>query len=294
MTSKMTSSRETVRARPRTVRFLPVPGCPNHVIGEDRSVWRRTNPGLPPPWDKPLWHALAVRETNGVRTVLICQDGREMVRSVEQLWRFASDPNPGRWAARVLRRFCRVSGKPAAVPVPEFLPAIAKPLPVPPPAVGPLEEKPARLEPTAPTVVFHQLAEWPGYRVGSDRSVWSNNPHNGASGWRLKRPSVRPKGRPIVSLFRDGRKGWRTVESLYREAFPPPPLPPPLPLSGIYGGARGEASGRAKLDDGQVVEARRLRREGWSFVALAGRFRVAETTISAAVRGLTWGHLDDV
>jgi hypothetical protein len=302
MTSNMTSKSRTVRALPRAVRFLPVPGCPDHVIGEDRSVWRRTRSGLPPPWDRPVWHSLSVRETKGVRCVLLCQGGREMVRGVEQLWRFASDPNPERWAARVLRRFSRASGR---LPAAASVPAIAPPVPVPPPTALPLEAVPSRLEPCqlelAPTVVFRELVEWPGYRIGSDRSVWSRwaQTRNGRRltdppVWkpiRLQTPSDR---RPVYELKRDRRRFFRTPDRLYREAFPPPPPPAPLPLSGICGGARGEASGRARLTDGQVVEARRLRREGWTFVALAGRFRVAETTVSAAVRGLTWRHLDDV
>jgi len=65
--------------------------------------------------------------------------------------------------------------------------------------------------------------------------------------------------------------------------------PEPLELTELR--ARGERHGRARLTDDQVVDAKRLRADGWSYVALASRYGVAETTISAAVRSLTWIHL---
>lgn len=63
----------------------------------------------------------------------------------------------------------------------------------------------------------------------------------------------------------------------------------PLELAELR--ARGERHGRARLGTGQVIEAKRLRADGWSYVALASRYGVAETTVSAAVRSLTWAHL---
>lgn len=59
-------------------------------------------------------------------------------------------------------------------------------------------------------------------------------------------------------------------------------IPPPGPAGGI------EPSGHAKLSDADIAEARRLRANGTSFVSLAKRFRVTQTTISHAVRGKRW------
>ena len=54
----------------------------------------------------------------------------------------------------------------------------------------------------------------------------------------------------------------------------------------------GSAHGRAILDEGSVVEMRRLRRvEGWSTNRLAERFRVGRNTVCYALAGVTWRHV---
>jgi hypothetical protein len=54
---------------------------------------------------------------------------------------------------------------------------------------------------------------------------------------------------------------------------------------------RGSTNGRAKLDEVKVAEARLLRREGWSFVALGQRYGCRPHTVSYAVRGQTFKHI---
>jgi hypothetical protein len=53
----------------------------------------------------------------------------------------------------------------------------------------------------------------------------------------------------------------------------------------------GSLNGRAKLTEADVLEARRLRKEGASFPELSRRYGVANTTICLAVEGKTWKRL---
>ena len=55
--------------------------------------------------------------------------------------------------------------------------------------------------------------------------------------------------------------------------------------------ARGERHGRARLEALELLEAKRLRGDGWTFRELARRYGVAPGTIRYAVRGETWGHV---
>ena len=54
---------------------------------------------------------------------------------------------------------------------------------------------------------------------------------------------------------------------------------------------RGSAHGRAKLDEPAVIEARRLKAEGWTYPALAERYGVGRVTLFYAISGRTWQHL---
>jgi hypothetical protein len=49
--------------------------------------------------------------------------------------------------------------------------------------------------------------------------------------------------------------------------------------------------GRARLDEADVVELRRLHREGWHYRGLAERFGVSENAIYYAAIGKTWAHV---
>ncbi len=81
------------------------------------------------------------------------------------------------------------------------------------------------------------------------------------------------------------------------EPDPPPVVIPPIPPdAGELDGRellprKGTDNGRARLDDAKVIEARRLWREGWSYVALAGRYGISECAVSYACRGKTWSHV---
>jgi hypothetical protein len=60
---------------------------------------------------------------------------------------------------------------------------------------------------------------------------------------------------------------------------------------GLWRGLPGERNPRAKLREDDVVEMRRLSREGLSYTELADRFVVTPQTAYRAVVGQTWNHI---
>ena len=57
--------------------------------------------------------------------------------------------------------------------------------------------------------------------------------------------------------------------------------------------AWGERSGQSKLTADQVLEARKLRRQGWTYKAIGELFGVHLTTIAYAVTGRNWNRLEE-
>lgn len=55
--------------------------------------------------------------------------------------------------------------------------------------------------------------------------------------------------------------------------------------------SRGEASPNARLTDPQVLEIRRLSKDGCTIRDLASRFGVGRMTISKVIHRVTWSHL---
>ena len=235
--------------RPPAVEYRPVPGFPGYEVGSDGSFWIRAA--------GPEWTALG---TPGP-------------------WeRVPPAVRPGNQLAVRLVRDGRPHELPTAALVAEAFPpaeAIAAAPPAPPSA-------------EAPAVEYRDAPGFPGYRVGSDRSVWSDK----SGDWRRLAPRRLDRGGPSVCLSRDGRPCERSVDRLYREAFPPPPPPghPGGPLR-LGPGARGSDHGRARLTEALVTEARRLKSEGWSYPELARRYGVGKVTLFYAITGKTWRHV---
>lgn len=68
------------------------------------------------------------------------------------------------------------------------------------------------------------------------------------------------------------------------------------PAGGHAGGdyshmARGEASGKSKLTEAKVREARVLRAEGWTVQRIADHLEVGRTTVTQVLKGMTWRHV---
>jgi hypothetical protein len=190
------------------------------------------------------------------------------------------------------RRLFREVFPDAGGPVPPAPPVSA---PSPPPALPPAPPAPAPVEPPGPRPDFRPVPGFPGCVIDPGRSVWSG-PAGDPPVWRPKAVVVRTGGLTLVHLRRDGRVFNRSVGKLYREAFSPAPVPvprpAPLPLRGFRGEPRvGSAHGRAKLDEVKVAEARRLKRDGWTYPELAARYGVGKVTLFYAVSGRTWGHV---
>jgi len=270
-----------------------VPGFPRHRITSDRVVWydgrRKGSPFAR--WVR-LWPKRV--SGSGRHFYRLRHAGREHVRSVHLLYRAAFSPRPDLWLDRIGPKpprpadMPRAPGRPSA-PVP-------CPCPSPCPAPGP-SPAPARPQPARP-VELRVIPGFPQYAVGSDRSVWSSY----AYGRRVPEPA-RPvswrrralaDGGKRVDLWRDGRKVRRDVEEIYLAAFGGPAAGGPgllLWADPFHEPQRGCTHGMARLDEAKVIEARRLRREGWIYADLAERYGVTAGTILAAVSGRTWGHV---
>jgi len=101
-------------------------------------------------------------------------------------------------------------------------------------------------------IEFRAIPAFPGYALGSDRSVLFSGPR----GWQPKKLNRAGRGRktPYVVLSRDGSYFSRSLESLMREVFPEladphagqpaegPPAPGPIPPTLFPGNGRGPAA----------------------------------------------------
>lgn len=174
--------------------------------------------------------------------------------------------------------------------------------------------------PELPPVEYRDLATFgfPGYRVGSDGSVWSLKHRWGP---RPRPKQLRPlpcrTGHQAVWLSIGARAVRRHIHRLVLEAFVGPRLlgqecchedgdPTNNRLSNLRWdtskansadaqkhGTRvmGETHGLAKLSVASVRETRRLYANGgYTLKSLALRFGVVETCVSKIVRGQTWKH----
>jgi hypothetical protein len=175
-------------------------------------------------------------------------------------------------------------------------------------------------------VEYRDLPGYPGYRIGSDGSVWScwttGCKPKMTSVWRkLKTPNDN-HGRPQVNVRsvcpETGQRASRHVHvhTLVLEAFVGP-CPPGLECchedgvrtnntlrnlrwdtrpanrqDSIRHGTflRGSMSPVAKLTEEDIPAIRFLRRLGWTYPEIAAVFGVAEGTIASVLRGKSWCH----
>ena len=134
-----------------------------------------------------------------------------------------------------------------------------------------------------PVVVYAAVPGWPGYRVGSDHSIWSRR----GGAWRRLRPSLIRGRTPGVWLYRDGRRSGRSVAALVKLAWPEG-----VPVLGPA--ARGEANAAAVLSAAAVAELRALRGaepRRWTHRALAAHYGITRGNVAAVLSGRTWRHV---
>lgn len=174
-------------------------------------------------------------------------------------------------------------------------------------------------------VRYRDIAGFPGYRVGSDGSVWSRRrPYGHGSlnnDWKRMKPGNSGNGYLVVSLYRKpNEKVTLLVHILVLEAFTGP-KPSRHHETCHYDGDRGnnnhsnlrwgtrkenaadrqrhgspcgypgEKNPLAKLNDEMVNDIRRKRLQGVPGKTLAREYRVSKALISVVSRGLAWTHL---
>jgi hypothetical protein len=177
---------------------------------------------------------------------------------------------------------------------------------------------------TAGTAVeYRPIDGFPGYRVGSDGSVWSAWAYNGhqprrlGAAWHQLRPQPDGDGYLALNLYRDGRGHRRKVHLLILEAFVGPR---PAGMQGCHDNgnaadcsvgnlrwdtptgnqrdrvhhnthSRGTRSPHAKLSEDAVRGIRARLAQGHRHRDIAADFGVGATTISAIKSGRLWGWL---
>lgn len=168
-------------------------------------------------------------------------------------------------------------------------------------------------------VEYRDIAGFPGYRVGSDGSVWSSR----IKGWRQLRPRNNGARRRLrkgyyqsVMLNRDRKPHNRLIHVLILESFVGPrPCggecrhldgdPTNNALSNLCWGTRGEniddmrahgsfvvgsARPLAKLNEEEAAAVRCLYRRGVTVSHMAMIFCVSGTTIHQVLTGRCWSH----
>jgi hypothetical protein len=189
---------------------------------------------------------------------------------------------------------------------------------------------PARPAPQA-EVEYRDVPGFPGYRVGSDGSVWSCLVKAGRKGefrggiriiisssWHRLKPTLVQDDRLSVGLYRNRKVTRRVLSRIVLEAFlgPPPPgmqgchndgdvrnnclsnlrwdTPAANEADKLRHGTRprGARHHQAKLTEGDVREIRRLRLCGLTFQEIGRRFGITRTTACEIFHRRTWSWLE--
>lgn len=173
------------------------------------------------------------------------------------------------------------------------------------------------------SVEYRDIDGFPGYRVGSDGSVWSCRLVGGGrkglgSQWRQMRLCAGNNSYRVAGLCRDGRKVTRYVHDLVLCAFVGPRpsgsqachAPDRSPLNNAVSNLRwdtpsanngdkkaqgtqqvGEQNPRAKLTAAQVQAIRRRVACGEKTIAIAKEIGVTNTLVRLIVQRKCWKHV---
>jgi hypothetical protein len=176
-------------------------------------------------------------------------------------------------------------------------------------------------EPITPPVIVKDIPGFPGYRVGSDGSMWSCHLPFGGLGnvWKkLIHLKTARSGYFFFSLRRSGKNWQRGVHRLVLEAFvgPCPPGMEACHNNGIKTDNRlenlrwdtrkanardrtlhgsqiliGSFNPNAKLTESDIIRIHALADSGKVQREIAAMFGVSETTIGFIRQGKTWKHV---
>lgn len=179
-------------------------------------------------------------------------------------------------------------------------------------------------------IEYRDVPGFPGYRVGSDGSVWScrsKRPGPYRQGWfsvltdnwHLLRATTNPRGYSVLTLRRDGKKFTFRVHQLVLTTFVGPcpdgmeacHFPDRNKSNNALANLRwdtkranaadkrahgtfpsGEGNGNHRLTEADVIQAREEHRSGGaSYAALGRRFGITDSAMRKAIVGHRWGHI---
>lgn len=181
------------------------------------------------------------------------------------------------------------------------------------------------------SVQYRQVVGFPGYRVGSDGSVWtcleriSLGWKKGwtcqvGTTWKPMRLTTTHRGYLAVCLRHNKKVYNRKVHALVMEAFVGPRPPGLCILHGdddrknnsldnlVYGthqknmadmvargrSLKGMKHPRAKMTDQQVRAIVRLRGDGWPMHIIAEKVHASISVVRAVTYGLRWSHISGI
>ncbi len=174
-------------------------------------------------------------------------------------------------------------------------------------------------------VKYRDVVGFPGYRVGSDGTIWCcrrTGPNRWlclSGEWRRKNPRPRPDGYVWVNLVREGKGYGRALHRLVLEAFVGPPSPGHCGchengdrsdnrVSNLrWDTARnnladrrrhntipvqvGEANNAAKLSERDVRTIRQMRAAGVPRYKVAAQFGLHTVTVGLITARKRWAHV---
>lgn len=171
-----------------------------------------------------------------------------------------------------------------------------------------------------PTIQYRDLQGFPGYRIGSDGSVWSCLVHSGrmTDKWTRLAGKTRNGYQSVIICLRGGKRRYAKVSRLVMEAFvgkQPSHVfvrhlnddPTDNRLENLaYGSAAdnaedarrngklllGEKHGCAKITEDVVRKILDMRREGKSYREIRSITGVCTSTACAIAVGRLWKHVE--
>jgi hypothetical protein len=166
------------------------------------------------------------------------------------------------------------------------------------------------------TVEYRDIPNFPGYRIGSDGSVWTckNNKWGVTAPWRRLAIFTKPNGYLVVSLWQDNHRTQKMIHILLLEAFV---SPRPLGMWGLhrndqrqdnrldnlYWGSHADNvqdattnkrlhGGGVRLTKGEVIAIRLLTEQGINQSEIARRLGLELVTVRSIATGRTRNNVN--